>query len=511
MTTTPDEWLPILTKRLDDRQPRIAKLRGYSNGNAPMPEMGKNTRASWVAFQKKARTDMGGLACASLAGRTVPNGLRIGDQRDSPALTALRRVWRDNRLNVVFADAIWNMLSVSVGYLITGTRDGEPVITSEQPEQVITAGDPAQPWRARAALKAWRDQDDVFDYAYVWVPGIRQRYKRKAKDTHGKLIPAASGQWEHDGEPETYVGALPVFALQNFNNQAEFEAHTDVIDRINLGKLQRLVITAMQAYKQRAMKGGLPDKDDDGNDIDWSKTFEPAPGALWDLPEGIDVWESQNVDITPLLKGEESDARDFAAVLRTPLSVFIPSGANQSAEGAANAKEGEINKAKDRIARATAPMEGSLLSALRILGLDDGSTVQALWQPPEHVSFSEKTQAAALAKAAGMSARWIAQNIMGMSPDEIAQNESDIAEEQLAAATLMGVAGGGIDAPAQAPDPIDIESLKAKSEAMGVLIRSGATPESAARIVGLDGIQFSGAVPVTLRVPEAKAAGLEEK
>src|SRR5690606_17557921 len=176
------------------------------------------------------------------------------------------------------------------------------------------------------------------------------------------------------------------------------EAHTDVIDRINLGKLQRLVITAMQAYKQRALKKqpNTPDfsQDEDGNDVDMAKILEPSPGSMWDLPEGVDIWESQNVDITPLLKGEESDARDFAAVLRTPLSVFIPSGANQSAEGAANAKEGEINKAKDRIPRVTAPMEGALLSALRILGLDDGSTVQVLWQPPEHVSFSEKTMAA---------------------------------------------------------------------------------------------------------------------
>ncbi len=62
-------------------------------------------------------------------------------------LTA-RRVWRDNRLDVVFADAISNMLTTSVGYLITGVRDGQPIITSEKPEQVITAPDPTQPWRA---------------------------------------------------------------------------------------------------------------------------------------------------------------------------------------------------------------------------------------------------------------------------------------------------------------------------------------------------------------------------
>jgi len=426
MPSTPAEWLPILTQRLDERQPRIALNRRYSNGDAPMPEMGRNTKASWFAFQKKARTDLGGLACASLSGRMVPNGVRVGGSSDGASIEAARRVWRDNRLDVVFADAIWEMLSVSVGYLITGVREGDPIITSEKAEQVITAGDPAQPWRARAALKAWRDLDEERDYALVWVPGVRQRFSRSSKTATGTLYGTSYGEeWREDGLPETYDGPVPVFALDNFNGVAEFEPHIDVIDRINLGKLQRLVVTAMQAFKQRAMKGGLPQTDADGNDINWAHVLEPAPGAMWDLPEGIDIWESEAIDIRPLLEGEKTDARDFSAVMRVPLDVFVPSGENQSAEGAANAHKGEIQKAKDRTARASAPMEGAIVAALRILGLEDGSTVQVLWQPPEHISFGEKTLAATQAIASGLSKRWVAQNIMGLSPEEIAEEEAE--------------------------------------------------------------------------------------
>jgi len=442
VATTPAEWLPILAKRLDARQTRIAMNRSYANGNAPLPEMSKNTKETWKAFQKKARTNYGGLACESLGGRMVPNGVRVGASTTSPAAVAARRVWRDNRLDVVFGDAISNMLTTSVGYLITGVRDGQPIITSEKPEQVITAPDPTQPWRARAALKAWRDPDSGRDVALVWTPGVRQRFSRKSTNDNGTPHPQIDGEWEVDGEPETFAGGVPVYVLENKDGVAEFEPHTDVIDRINLGKLQRLVTTAMQAFKVRALKGGLPSQDEDGNDIDWAKILEAAPGALLDLPEGIDVWESDATDIRPLLEGEKTDARDFAGVIRTPISVFIPSGENQSAEGAANAKEGEIQKAKDRIARASSPGEGALLEALRVLGVDDGETIELLWMPPEHVSFTEKTQAATQAKAAGMSARWIKQNIMGMSPDEIAQDEADAATDQLLAATLIGAAGG---------------------------------------------------------------------
>ena len=445
MVSAPEMWLPILAKRMDARMPDIATLRKYASGDAPMPEMGKNTKASWEAFQKKARTNYAGLGCQSLAGRIVPTGVSVGTSRQNPAVDALRRVWRDNRLSVVFADVIRLMLSVRVGYLITGIRDGEPVITSEPPEKVITAPDPIQPWRARAALKAWRDNDAQKDYAYVWVPGVRQKFVREIKTENGTIRGKIEGGWELDGDPEEYDGQLPVFALENEDGVAEFEPHIDVIDRINLGKLQRLVVTAYQAFKARALKG-LPDKDDEGNDIDWGKRLDFAPGALIDLPSEIDVWESGAVDITPLLSGEKQDARDFAAVMRTPLDVFVPEGANQSAAGAANAHKGEIQKAKDRINRARAPMEAALLSALRILGLDEGETIQVTFESPEHISLTEKAAAALAAKGAGKSQRWIDQHIWGMSPDEIDAEEADRAAEQLQVVALTGAIGGNANA-----------------------------------------------------------------
>lgn len=50
--------------------------------------------------------------------------------------------------------------------------------------------------------------------------------------------------------------------------------------------------------------------------------------------------------------------------------------------------------------------------------------------------------------------------------------------------------------------------LKAAAEAAGILIRAGADPEEAAARVGLDGLTFPN-VPVTVRLPETAAAGLE--
>ena len=57
-------------------------------------------------------------------------------------------------------------------------------------------------------------------------------------------------------------------------------------------------------------------------------------------------------------------------------------------------------------------------------------------------------------------------------------------------------------------DPAD---LKLRFDALGTAIRAGVAPESASEVVGLDGIRFTGAVPVALRLPETQSATLEEK
>jgi hypothetical protein len=436
--TTPDEWLPVLSWRLDLRYPTITRIRDYANGRAPLPEMGKNLRASWIAFQKKARTDYGGLAVGSLANRLRVNGIQIGGTDDNEAVLAARRIWRDNRLDVQVADAILDYLETGFGYLVVGLDvDGSAIITREFPEQFIAATDPLRPWRARAALKVWRDLDVEMDFARVWSNDMAQMYWRPARETVSQTLVrgAAAGGWEKYGDPELFDGPPPVSVLDR--SEAFLTPHTDLIDRIILDKLQRLVTTASQAFKQRAIKGGLPEKDEDGNDIDWAAILEPAPGALWDLPEGIDIWESQQTDITPMLAGEISDAREYAAVTRTPVSVLIPDGANQSAEGAASSKEGQIFQARDEIARLSPSLEIALVYALRAEGVDlADDTVEVLWTPPEHVSLSEKFAAAAQAKAAGIPLRQVMRDVLGMSPQQIQQVEQDVAAEQLSAMLL---------------------------------------------------------------------------
>lgn len=449
MTRTPEEWLKFLAIQLDAEQPRYQRNRRYVEGKADLPEMGRNLRASWEQFQKKSLRNLGGLAKNSLADRIVPNGIRIGSDDKSEAVVEARRLWRDNGMDIIVADAVDDALTCGVGYLVVGLDDaGDVVVTREAPEVMYALPHPTRPWKARATIKVWRDDDSPVDQAKVVIPGHWYLWSRASKTSAGSWLQTAwaPGTWELAAEGE-YDGDPTCAILSRKGRKGFIEGHHNLIDAINLGKLNRLVITAMQAFRQRALKKSkdaaeLLDKDPDGNDIDYTKEFPPAPGALWDLPEGFDIWESQATDIRPLLEGEKTDARDFAAETQTPISVFIPDGANQSAEGAANAKEGQISQAKAETRRFSPAVAVAVVYALRALGIDlGGETVQILWTPPEHVSLSEKYSAAAQAKAAGISRRGIQKNILGMTPDEIEEEELNVAGEQLSAMTLIQASG----------------------------------------------------------------------
>jgi hypothetical protein len=60
------------------------------------------------------------------------------------------------------------------------------------------------------------------------------------------------------------------------------------------------------------------------------------------------------------------------------------------------------------------------------------------------------------------------------------------------------------------PSGEDPAALRQKFEALGVAIRAGVDPASAAVAIGLPSLKFTGAVPVSLRLPESEASGLED-
>lgn len=451
--STPAEWLPVLLDRLEKRLPQIEKDRRYCNGRPDLPEMGRNLRKSWERFQKKAITDFGGLAASSFTDRLRLIGVRIGETDNHPALPILRRIMRDNRVVVQVQDVVSDAIETGYGYLVAAGDSG--TLLREKPESFYAEPDPVRSWQARAAIKVWRDSVAGVDYAVVMADGVQQKFSRKSSIGGNVVTGLSGGAWGFDGPQWELPSSCPVAIFERPKGEGLISPHKGAIDRINLGKLQRLVTTAMQAFKQRAIKPGpngegLPDEDEDGNSIDWGKILEPAPGAMWDIPVPIDIWESQPTDIRPLLEGEKTDLRDFAAVVGVPVMMLMPE--QQSATGAAQIPMQFVLKARREIDRFKPALDLALVYALRDFSVDLGDeTVESLWADPEFVTVTERFAAAVQAKGAGLSERTIKRDILHMSPDQIKQDEADKGADMLAAA-LLGVTNGPIGAAAERPD-----------------------------------------------------------
>jgi hypothetical protein len=431
---TPDQWLVRLTKRMDERGQRLANLRSYMDGDAPLPEGAQGVRDAYKAFQKKARTNFGELIVDAVCERMIVSGFSVGGQASDD--DAVRAIWKRNRLQIGSADVHRDMVGLSAGYVIVSPGQDGALVTCERPEQVITEQAPNRPDLVRAALKVYRDTVDGYDVAHLHLPGRVFTYYRPLRDPMGAWVAASSiaGKWEYAGDEDSGLDVVPVVPFINRGGLGEFETHTDVLDRINWDILQRLVITAMQAYRQRALKtqgDGLPREDEDGNTIDYGEMFKPGAGSLWELPEGVDLWESSATDLTPILSAAKDDLTHLAAVTRTPMPTLMPDGANQTAEGAAFAREGLVFKSQDRVERAKASWNLGMGLAL---ALERGerrpvADVETLWQPVERRSLQERADAAT--KAQDLPWRDRMTDIWGYSADRVDQMEANRGTDML--------------------------------------------------------------------------------
>jgi hypothetical protein len=341
---------------------------------------------------------------------------------------------------------------------------------------VVTAHDPVNRQKVLAGLKLFHDDVNDLDLAYLYLPG--QVYiagtERKARTpaTAGSISFSAQAwawldpQYEpvvdiedddlisEQSLPTDMTDVVPVVEFRNKRARGEFEGHMDLLERINHTILQRLVIINFQAFRQRAILGDLPDSDPQtGEPIDYDKVFSADPGALWRLPQGSQMWESQEVDLAAILNSVKADVEYLAAVTRTPMHYLTPGEASQSAEGASLQREGLVFKTEDRIARAA----GSWAKVMNLALLWDDQADRAditglepLWAPTERYSLAEMAQASSL----GVALPWetLMEKVWQLSPEELARAQAQRAGDALLAAARAAITppaapAGGAPAP----------------------------------------------------------------
>jgi hypothetical protein len=311
---------------------------------------------------------------------------------------------------------------------------------------------------ARAALKTYRDDDAGEDVAHLFLPaqdGRGDRVRVAVRIGSIGLNPSrfVSSAWEWDdarsGDLQVQGFGVPVVPFVNRLGLGEYEPHLDLLDRINNMIGDRLWVSKFQVFRQRALRikeGGqpLPDVDPDtGEKIDYDDLFEADPGAMWELPAGVDIWESQQTDMTPILTSVRDDVREFSAVTRTPLSMFSPQGADTSAAGAENLSDGLVFKGEDRTARLTPSVARTMQLALAYAGEVELARrpLGVTWAPVRRTTLTERAQAATAGKASGVPQEAIYSELWQFTPEQVARMQRQRGSDLFFQAQAPGAGG----------------------------------------------------------------------
>lgn len=473
---SPGWWLAKLAKKREMRLPELIRLHSYIAGNPPLPKGVQGMREAYQDLQKTARINLAESAVTAVSDRIAVRAIRtaLADDFDGDELALT--IWRENNLDVELSDVLENMLGLRDGYMMVGLDpddDESVVVTGEDPRLVVTIHDPLHQAEVRAGLKMFHDPDEGFDYAYLfvagepvldgagrrtgeWTPAKRYVAKRQRKNSNGILrFTASAYEWDDDrggidGEELTHR-FVPIVRFRNRNGISEFERHTDTLDRINHGILQRLVISLYQAYRLRAVvvdDDDAPDTDPEtGREINYEDILSSDPGAFLKLPLGAKMWESAQTDLNGILKAVRDDILFFMEETKTPLPA-VSDSVQQSAEGAANLKEGNQFKTERTQVRVAASLALVFQIAFLCLGDEkraERGAIRVDYKPTSRYSLAEMYDA--FSKSTDLPLETRMSEVLQFDPERVEMAMAQLLKQ----AMIAGVAEGGrADAPAPA-------------------------------------------------------------
>lgn len=396
---TPGWWMQRGAERIRAQFDRINGLIQRVNGQQPLPHGATDAvYEAYCAFQKKSRANWADAIVRAREERIRLVGFRTDVDGDSDGDQVAADLAKRSRMFAELPDAVHFALTTGRGPLLVGKRsDGRPLVTAEDPRQVAIFRDAATN-EITAAFKVLFDDNTGVQYAYLYRQtddGVRMwTAENKAPLLSGQMPQfGVSWDWGEGGVAgvELPVANVPMVEIVARHGVGVFELHLDLLDRIDHETLQGLVLVAFQAYKQRAVIGA-PDEDDKGNLIDWDGLLAAGPGAVWRFPEGVDLKEFTEANIRAVLEMQKDSRRELSDLTSTPLRASVSDSSNQSAEGAAFAREALVFSCEDFNELASDAVAMAMALIGQWTGDDQRSDpwgIRPIWADPARRSLAE--------------------------------------------------------------------------------------------------------------------------
>lgn len=413
------------------------------------------------------------------------------------------------------------------GYIILWPGpDGQARWHVQRSENMAVRYSTEDPDVVEVAAKVWREGRRYRATLY-YGDGTVARFATKGVGAEGGIPQAKSflpyAEVLADGTVQESVevselGHMPVYHLPADEVGAYGRSVlADVIplqDGLNKSVSDLLVAMEKVALPGRWAVGVEVAKDENGRDID---PFDEKKPVWWTSSKEASLGQFPQASMGEFLKVQDSLRLEIARKGCLPVySVPTMEGTQSGVPSGISLKvqEGRQNKRVTDWARDNAPtLQRLMADTLTLNGMaTEPEDLEVEWASP--ATEDEKTLLEGLQiKVMDLGVtKTQAQKELGYDPETIAEMADQADRDPLEAPLAPG--GRTTPMPTEAAAKVDgkdqAAELKARFDALGAAIRSGVDPQEAADRVGLNGLAFTGAVPVSLRMPRDEADTLEQ-
>jgi len=438
---TIERWLKVLGKRLDKRSAAMTLWENYYNGVQRLTYATDKFRKTFGNVFAPFADNFCSVVVDAEEERLNIDGFRFPSTDRSPARAdeAAHRIWQRNSLDAYSQIAHQEALSKGeCSLLVWPDRNGLARITIEDGRQMAVALDPEDPRNRLAAMKRYRQDDDGYAYATLYLPDGIYKFKSRQKvhvatgeRIQWVLREVANEEWPVRN-PWGIVPVIPLINRRALNGEGRSEL-ADVVprqDAINKLTTDMLVASEFVAFPQRWATGLSIPKKDDGTPIE---DVASAVNRLWGTKSrNAKFGQFPQGDLTPYVKASESILFRLASATRTPPHYFMAGmGQFPSGESLKSSETGLVAKVR----RAGRHFGETWETSQRLAFLIEGDTERAmadgletLWLNPESRTESELADAAIKKREVGIPQEKLWEDL-GYSTTEIARMKQMQAEE----------------------------------------------------------------------------------
>ncbi|MEO6627622.1 MAG: phage portal protein [Aquihabitans sp.] len=524
LSDTEQDTLSELVAQLQEKTPRNLLRAAYYDGKHAHRDLGISTppqmrRLCAVLGWSAKSVDVLNRRC-HLDGFVIP-----GVESSSVGLDGL---WDDNWLALEAPQAGVSSLIHATSFLVA-TQGGE-----DEPEVLITAKDAMSGtgrWnRRKRALDAFMsvidvDKKGIPTEVVLYLPGLNIRM---ARDKKWSVVDRTEHAYGVPVEALTYRARLGRPFGASRISRAVMSLHDSAVRTV----IRSEVTAEIYSVPQRVMLGADASifQNADGTQ---GSGWQSVLATIWGIPDDeeaavprADIKEFSSAPQDPHVAQLRAWAQLFSGETSIPVtSLGLGGEANPtSAEAYHASREDLISEAEGTTDGWSPAWRRTMLRGLAMLnGWDEDEIpaevleLQPRWRSPANLSRASAADAAVKTIS---QFPWLADSELGL---EIYGFDDDFIARAMAERRRVG-GSAALDAIRQAveanrpvvtgeTDPAQVgmsaREIREKADAMGVLIRAGVSTESAAEQVGLTGVRFTGAVPVSLRLPESDANKLE--